>query len=135
MAVDLQSMRRSTLILETASGTHSIDIEIPESMAEQQAGLGFRRQVPPGTGMLFLYPASQEVSMWMKDTHVSLDMVFIKADGMVHRIEAATRPLSRTVVPSRGDVVAVLELAAGSARHLALEPGDQVVHPAFAAGI
>ena len=59
--------------------------------------------------MLFLYPASQEVSMWMKDTHVSLDMVFIKADGMVHRIEAATETaLTGTVVPSRGDVVAVL---------------------------
>lgn len=126
-------MRRSTLHLKTASGAHSIEIEIPETMAEQRAGLGFRRQVPAGTGMLFLYPSSQEVSMWMKDTHVSLDMVFIKADGIVHRIEAGTKPHSQAVVSSRGDVVAVLELAAGSAEHLELRPGDLVVHPAFAA--
>jgi uncharacterized protein len=134
VAVDLHFMRRSTLILETASGAHSIDIEIPETVAEQQAGLGFRRQVPAGTGMLFLYPASQEVSMWMKDTHVSLDMVFIKVNGMVHRIETHTTPLSRAVVPSRGDVTAVLELAAGSAERLELKPGDRVEHSAFAAG-
>jgi uncharacterized membrane protein (UPF0127 family) len=125
-------MRRSTLILKTASGTHSIEIEIPETVAEQQAGLGFRRQVPFGTGMLFLYPSSQEVIMWMKDTQVSLDMVFIKADGIVHRIEACTTPLSRMVVPSRGNVAAVLELAAGSTERLGLEPGDRVEHAAFA---
>jgi uncharacterized protein len=127
-------MRRSTLILQTASGAHSIEIEVPETAAEQQAGLGFRRQVPEGTGMLFLYPASQEVSMWMKDTPVSLDMVFIRADGVVHRIAARTTPLSRAVVPSHGAVAAVLELSAGSAEHLGLAPGDRVEHPAFAAG-
>ena len=127
-------MRRSTLTLLTERGGRTIAIEIPESVAEHRAGLMFRRSVPEYTGMLFLYPRAQEVTMWMKDTHVSLDMVFIKADGLVHRIEAETSPLSRTVVPSRGDVVAVLELAAGSALHLALKPGDLVVHPAFAAG-
>ena len=124
-------MRRSTLILETASGAHSIEIEIPETVVEQRAGLGFRRHVPPDTGMLFLYSSGQEVSMWMKDTHVSLDMVFIKPDGTVHRIEAHTVPLSHAVVPSRGNVVAVLELAAGSAQRMLLAPGDRVVHPVF----
>lgn len=71
--------------------------------------------------------------MWMKDTRVSLDMVFIKTDGEVHRIEARTQPLSQTVIPSRGGVAAVLELAAGSAEQLGLRPGDRAEHPAFAA--
>jgi uncharacterized protein len=125
-------MRRSTLILDTAFGAHTIQIEIPETVAEQQAGLKFRSSVPERTGMLFLYGVGQEVTMWMKDTCVSLDMVFIRADGRVHHIEAGTEPLSQTVVPSRGAVVAVLELAAGSAQRLGLRPGDRVAHPALA---
>jgi uncharacterized protein len=125
-------MRRSTLTLETAFGAYAIEIEIPETVAEQQTGLKFRSLVPERTGMLFLYDASQEVRMWMKDTHVSLDMVFIKPDGRVHRIEARTQPLSQWVVASRGNVLAVLELAAGSAEQLGLRPGDRALHAAFA---
>jgi uncharacterized membrane protein (UPF0127 family) len=83
--------------------------------------------------MLFLYAGAQEVAMWMKDTPVPLDMVFIKAGGEVHRIEAHTVPLSEDTIASRGKVVAVLELAAGSATRLGLRPGDRVLHPAFAA--
>ena len=79
--------------------------------------------------MLFLYPAPQEVTMWMKDTPVSLDMVFIRADGRVHRIEANTEPLSETIVRSKGGVAAVLELAAGSSARLGLKGGDRAVHP------
>jgi uncharacterized protein len=124
-------MRRSTLTLHTMLGAHAIEIEIPETVAEQQTGLKFRPSVPERTGMLFLYDTSQEVTMWMKDTQVPLDMVFIAVDGRVHRIEARTEPLSQTVVPSRGAVVAVLELAAGAAQRLGLEPGDRVVHPVF----
>ena len=111
-------MRQGKLTLQTALGAHVIDIEVPETAREQQAGLMFRQSVPEMTGMLFLYPRSQEVTMWMKDTRVSLDMVFIKADGGVHRVEMHTEPLSQTIIPSRGDVAAVLELAAGAARGL-----------------
>jgi hypothetical protein len=125
-------MRRSSLTLQTAFGAYAIEIEIPETVAEQQMGLKFRQSVPDRTGMLFLYEASQEVRMWMKDTHVSLDMVFIKPDGTVHRVEARTEPLSQAVVPSRGHVIAVLELAAGSAEQLGLRPGDRALHSAFA---
>jgi uncharacterized membrane protein (UPF0127 family) len=125
-------MRRSTLILLTERGGRAIAIEIPESVAEHRVGLMFRRSVPEYTGMLFLYPGSQEVTMWMKDTHVSLDMVFLKANGEVHRIEERTLPLSYAVIPSRGPVRAVLELAAGSAARLGLKPGDRAEHPALA---
>ena len=126
-------MRRDRLILQTAQGAHVIDIEIPETATEQQAGLMFRVSVPDKIGMLFLYPARQEVTMWMKDTSVSLDMVFIKADGEVHRVEAHTQPFSQALICSRGDVTAVLELAAGSAQRLQLQAGDRVMHSAFKA--
>jgi uncharacterized protein len=125
-------MRRGKLTLRTARGAHVLDIEIAVTPWEQQMGLMFARRIPENAGMLFLYAGSQEVTMWMKDTYVSLDMVFIKADGEVHRIEAHTTPLSKAAIASRGDVAAVLELAACSADRLGLQPGDRVVHPAFA---
>jgi uncharacterized membrane protein (UPF0127 family) len=126
------AMRRSKLTLQTGQGAHVIEIEIAMTPAEQQMGLMFRRSVPENTGMLFLYPGPQEITMWMKDTYVSLDMVFIKGNGVVHRIEAHTEPFSQTTIPSKGDVVAVLEMVAGSAEKLGLKPGDRVVHAAFA---
>jgi uncharacterized membrane protein (UPF0127 family) len=126
------AMRRSKLTLQTAQGAHVIEVEVAMTPADQQMGLMFRRSVPEKTGMLFLYPGPQEITMWMKDTYVSLDMIFIKGNGVVHRIEAHTEPFSQTTIPSRGDVVAVLEMVAGSAEKLGLKPGDRVVHAAFA---
>jgi uncharacterized membrane protein (UPF0127 family) len=69
--------------------------------------------------------------MWMKNTYLSLDMVFIRADGVVHRIEAYTEPRSETIIPSNGAVTAVLELIGGDAARLGLKPGDRIVHPIF----
>jgi uncharacterized membrane protein (UPF0127 family) len=93
--------------------------------------LMFRTSLPEQTGMLFPFDAPQEVSMWMRNTYVSLDMIFIRADGVVHRIESRTEPLSERVITSGGPVTAVLELAAGVAARLDLKPGDRVRHPHF----
>lgn len=122
-------MYRGKLTLQTSQGARVIAIEVPETVTEQQTGLMFRQSVPETSGMLFLYSQSQEVTMWMKNTGVSLDMVFIRADGQVHRIEAHVEPLSERIIPSRGAVVAVLELAAGSAERLGLKVGDCVELP------
>ena len=102
--------------------------------AEQQRGLKGVRHLPDRTGMLFLYGPPQQVTMWMKDTHLSLDMIFIREGGIVHRIESPTEPLSSALIASEGQVVAVLELAAGTAGRLGLRPGDRVLHPAFVRG-
>jgi uncharacterized membrane protein (UPF0127 family) len=69
--------------------------------------------------------------MWMDNTRIPLDMVFIRADGIVHRIQAWTEPFSRETIGSRGKVIACLELAGGAAERLGLKPGDRVEHPAF----
>ena len=65
----------------------------------------FRRSLPENAGMLFLYDPPQPVAMWMKNTLIPLDMVFIAADGTVHRIESNTEPFSTTVIPSDGPIV------------------------------
>ena len=127
-------MRVSKLTLQTSSGLHVISVKLAVSRSEQQRGLKGVRQLPDGAGMLFLYGAPQEVTMWMKDTYLSLDMIFIRESGIVHRIESPTEPLSSAIIPSEGEVVAVLELSAGTARRLGLQPGDRVLHPAFVHG-
>jgi len=124
-------MQRDRLTLETAQGDVVIDIEVAETPEEKARGLMFRTSVPERTGMLFPYPKAHEITMWMRNTYVSLDMVFIRADGVVHRIEAHTEPLSEKIVASQGPVTAVLELAAGAADRLGLKPGVRVRHAHF----
>ncbi len=120
------------LILVTAKGRHEISVEIADTPEKQSVGLMFRRSMPADHGMLFPYRSEQELTMWMSNTYISLDMVFIRADGRVHRVARNTEPLSEKIVASNGPVLAVLELIAGSADRLVIEPGSRVEHPVFA---
>lgn len=124
-------MRHERLTLMTASGPKAIDIEVAETAADQMKGLMFRKSLPDTSGMLFPYNPPRELSMWMKNTYIPLDMVFIRPDGVVHRIEENTEPFSETVIYSRGDMAAVLELAGGASQRLGLKPGDRVDYPLF----
>jgi len=126
-------MRQETLTLVTASGEHTINVEIASTPEEKAMGLMFRRSLADDAGMLFPYTPPQEATMWMRNTYISLDMVFIRADGTVHRIEANTEPFSEKVIASKGNVSAVLELRAGIAAKLGLKPGDKVRHALFKA--
>lgn len=124
-------MRKDKLTLVTAGGERVIDIEVAQTIEEKSLGLMYRRSVPEMTGMLFPYEGAQEVTMWMRNTYVPLDMIFIRGDGVVHRIEARTEPLSERTISSGGAVTAVLELGAGEAARLGLKPGDKVLHSHF----
>ena len=124
-------MRRDTLTLHTAGGAHRIDIEVAESDREQQHGLMFRQSLGDSEGMLFPYPSAREITMWMRNTFISLDMIFIRGDGIVHRVATDTEPFSERIIPSEGDVTAVLEMKAGSARRLGIKPGDRVEYKHF----
>lgn len=124
-------LKRDQLTLVTGAGSHVIEIEVAETAEQKALGLMFRRSLAPNAGMLFPYGEPQELTMWMKNTYISLDMVFIRADGTVHHIAEGTEPFSETVISSRGDVTAVLELIAGSAARLGLKSGDKVLHAHF----
>lgn len=121
----------SQLTIVTASDTHKLTVEVARTEAEKARGLMFRTSLPQGTGMLFPYSQSQEITMWMKNTYISLDMVFIRQDGTIHRIARSTEPMSEDIIASRGKVTAVLEIAAGEADRLGLAPGNKVSHPAL----
>jgi uncharacterized membrane protein (UPF0127 family) len=127
-------MRREPLTLVTAGGEHTFEVEVASTPEEKAMGLMFRTSLADGAGMLFPYSPPQEATMWMRNTYISLDMVFIRTDGIVHRIEARTEPFSERVIASRGDVAAVLELRAGTAERLGLKPGDRVRHAMFGGG-
>ncbi len=121
-----------TLVLKTDSGDHSYTVEVATTPGEQAKGLMFRRSLPPSHGMIFLYDPPRKIGMWMRNTYIPLDMVFIDADNRVHRIAAHTEPFSTDIIPSGGAVAAVLELNAGQADQIGLKPGDEVVYPGLA---
>ena len=121
-----------TLEIVAKNGVHVFAIELAVSDEERARGLMFRRELPEGQGMLFDFKRDQDVSMWMENTYVSLDMIFIRADGRIARIAENTEPMSRRIISSGGAVRAVLEVVAGTAKRLGLAPGDKVAHPMFA---
>ena len=127
----LAEMRRDTLTIITGSGEHTFDIEVAEAGEDKSRGLMFRQSLADNAGMLFPYQPAQEITMWMKNTYISLDMVFIRSDGVVHRVTTGTEPFSEAVIASGGDVIAVLEIRAGIATKIGLKAGDRVVHPLF----
>lgn len=120
------------LVIETARGArHAFSVEMAISPEHQTIGLMFRPEVAPNEGMLFDWGRPRESTMWMRNTIISLDMVFIRADGRIHRIAERTTPLSLAVIESRGPVRATLELAAGTAERLDLRAGDLVRNRIF----
>jgi uncharacterized membrane protein (UPF0127 family) len=119
------------LSIKTASGTHVFSVEVMRTDAERERGLMFRRYLPLDRGMLFNFEVEQPVMMWMKNTYLPLDMIFITRTGKVVNIAAETEPLSETVIPSAGPIYAVLEVNAGTAASIGLKVGDTVHNEIF----
>lgn len=117
--------------IESAKGDHRFTVELADTLEEQQMGLMFRASMPEDHGMLFDFGAVRSATMWMKNTPLPLDMLFIRADGIIHRIEAETEPYSLATIASGGKVLAVLELNGGVAARLGIRAGDRVRHPIF----
>lgn len=119
------------LSITTASGKHAFEVEVMRSDEEHARGMMYRRSLAPDKGMLFEFTAEKVASFWMQNTYVSLDMIFIKADGTIHRIEEKAEPLSTRSISSGAPVLAVLEVPAGTAKRLGIVPGDRVSHAMF----
>jgi uncharacterized membrane protein (UPF0127 family) len=120
-----------TLEIASKNGVHAFAVEMALTPEEQARGLMYRRSLPEGRGMLFDFKSERELTFWMKNTYVSLDIIFIRGDGTILRIAANTTPLSEKMIPSGGPARAVLEVVAGTARKLGIAPGDRVAHPIF----
>jgi len=117
---------RVELRLDTRTDTHVFEVEVAKSPEQRMRGLMYRTVLQADQGMLFLYPADQRVHMWMKNTPIPLDMLFIGEDGRVREVVTGARPFSETLISSREPVRAVLELAAGTAVRIGVQPGDRI---------
>jgi uncharacterized membrane protein (UPF0127 family) len=122
---------RSPLAIHTTSGDLKFEVELALTPEQRSRGLMFRDKVAPYTGMLFDFGPPQPITMWMMNTKVSLDMLFIAADGTITRIAANTEPYSTKTIDSGGLAKGVLEIAGGHARLLGIKPGDRILHPIF----
>jgi uncharacterized protein len=123
--------RLESVVVETAEGRFTFTAEIADTPELRQRGLMFRHQLPQDRAMLFDWGRVAPVSMWMRNTYVSLDMIFIAADGRVVKVAEATEPLSEATISSGVPVAAVLEVVAGTAARIGLKAGDRVHHPMF----
>lgn len=94
----------------------------------------YRRRLGRDAGMLFIYRPPEQVAMWMKNTLIPLDMLFIAADGRIVKIVQRTVPRSLESIPAGQPVSAVLELNGGTSARLKLAVGDRILHPAFGTG-
>ncbi|WP_299718278.1 DUF192 domain-containing protein [Tardiphaga sp.] len=121
------------LEIVTKSGVQMFSVEMATTDKERETGLMYRKELADGRGMLFDFSPEQQVSMWMKNTFISLDMIFIGANGRILRIAENTEPQSTRIIPSGGPAKGVLEVIAGTAKKYGIAPGDQIVHPLFKA--
>ena len=126
---------KEKLVIITRDGVHhDFNVEMATATNQQTVGLMFRKSVPPDGGMLFDWGSPRDSQMWMRNTLVPLDMVFIDADGRIRSIAENTVPESLAVIDSRGPVRATLELAAGTTARLDIRVGDKVEQKIFGNG-
>lgn len=131
----LETFEQDSLSIRTADGkAHRFQVELARSPAQQAQGLMYRRTLAEDAGMLFLYETARPAVMWMKNTLIPLDMLFIARDGRIVSIVERTVPRSLETIVSDQSVSAVLEVRGGTVARLGIGLGDRVVHPAFGGG-
>jgi len=119
------------LSIVAASGAHNFSVEVMRTEAELEKGLMFRKSMPADHGMLFDFKHERSVMMWMKNTYIPLDLIFIAKTGRVVGVVADARPMSEQILGIAVPADAVLELDAGTAAKIGLKTGDMVHNSIF----
>lgn len=125
-------LRTEPLTIETTRGPVNLTVEIADTAQSREMGLMFRDAPSRQEGMLFDFKSPQPVAFWMKNTRVSLDIIFIRSDGRIVRIARKATPFSEAPIPSGEPIVGVLEIAAGRSEELGIAEGDRVRQRIFA---
>jgi uncharacterized membrane protein (UPF0127 family) len=134
MAQDAPLSKIEPVTVATETGVTMFTVEMADTPEMQQRGLMFRQRLPEDRGMLFDFGEPRTVAMWMKNTLISLDIIFIRADGTVAGIARRTTPQSLDTLGVQEPIKAVLEVAGGVADKIGLKPGDTVYHRIFSNG-
>ena len=129
---EVSASAKSELSIITSNGSkHNFLVEVAKTEEEKKIGLMFRKTLAKNAGMLFLYKREALRLMWMKNTFIPLDILFIDKDGVIQRVVKRTIPHSLATISSRQSVLAVLELRGGITSSLEIKKGDRIEHPAF----
>ncbi len=119
---------KEPLVIETADGQRqTLTVELALDSAQRQQGLMYRRDMPSDAGMLFDFGQPRQITMWMKNTLIPLDMLFIDAKGRITHVHENAEPLSEAIISSNGPVNFVLELNGGAVKKRNIRPGDRVI--------
>jgi uncharacterized membrane protein (UPF0127 family) len=127
----LENFATSELTIQTAGGSQKFAIELALSDAQMEQGLMFRRSMPANAGMLFDFKHPTNVTMWMKNTLIPLDMLFLDDSRRIIDIRERAVPYSTDIIASRVPARYVIELNGGTVARLGIKPGDQVASPYF----
>jgi uncharacterized membrane protein (UPF0127 family) len=130
-ATHAATLREEPLEIVTSKATTRFTVEIADTEATRNHGLMFRKSLAPDKGMLFDFKTPREAAFWMRNTLISLDIIFITEDGRILTIARNAVPHSEVPIPSGGAIRGVLELAGGRAAQLGIYPGDRVKHRIF----
>ena len=125
----LVAFDKSRITILSGGHAHDFRIELARTARQHAQGLMHRRHMAADAGMLFIHRRPAPRSMWMKNTYIPLDMLFLGTDGTILRIAERTVPLSTRPIRSGRPAIAVLELNAGTAARLGLREGDRVLSP------
>jgi len=129
---DLDAFPSANLeIKEGKKVKHVFKVWLADTPQRQAQGLMFVRSLPDLRGMLFTYPQPKAISMWMKNTYIPLDMVFIDDHGRIQQVVEQATPHSLDLIRSDQPALAVLEIAGGEAKRLGIHAGQHVIHPAL----
>ena len=123
--------RKDVLTIDNNLKQITFNIELAVTPQERTKGLMYRENLPLDQGMLFIYPFNQQVTMWMKNTQIPLDMIFINTNGDIEDIIRMTIPNSLTHLTTKNKVKAVLEINGGLSKYLKINKGDKVIYPIF----
>ena len=126
-----EMMRIEPVTIVTAQASTTFSAEVADTEITRERGLMFRQVMPPDQAMLFDVGAPRPISMWMKNTYVALDMVFVRQDGTIAAIAQNTVPKSLDTIGVQEPVRGVIELAAGTAKRIGLAKGDRVMSSIF----
>jgi uncharacterized membrane protein (UPF0127 family) len=127
----LQQFATAHLTIVSADGPHRFMVELAETPGQMEQGLMFRRSLAPDAGMLFDFKQPTVATMWMRNTLIPLDMLFVDQQGLIVNIAQRAVPESDQTIAAVKPVRVVIELNGGTAERLGIKPGDRVLYPIF----
>ena len=119
-------VEKSTVTIFSKYGNHKFQVEVAKTISQQRRGLMYRRSMDRDAGMLFVYSVPQILKMWMKNTLLPLDLLFIDTNGLIASVKERATPGSEQTISSGEPAIAVLELNGGTVSRLNIVPGDRV---------